>query len=102
MCGQLFDWIVQRINAVGVGSHDEAGMAAHRFIGVLDIFGFEIFQTNSFEQVCACCMCMCMCLSPSTPPLAYTHTHTHCTCHMHMHMHAHTPLTSPLERDLSL
>ena len=54
----LFDWIVNRINAVG-RSADEQARAAEgdastlgKFIGVLDIFGFEIFQTNSFEQLC--------------------------------------------------
>ena len=41
----LFDDLVRRINqAVG----GERGV----FIGVLDIFGFEIFETNSFEQLC--------------------------------------------------
>ena len=47
---QIFDWLVQRINTVGTGEHTE--MNSMRFIGVLDIFGFEIFQTNSFEQLC--------------------------------------------------
>jgi myosin heavy subunit len=41
----LFDDLVQRINSAVGG---ERGMS----IGVLDIFGFEIFETNSFEQLC--------------------------------------------------
>ena len=41
----MFDDLVQRINkAVG----GDQGMS----IGVLDIFGFEIFEVNSFEQLC--------------------------------------------------
>ncbi|EQC29751.1 hypothetical protein SDRG_12523 [Saprolegnia diclina VS20] len=43
----LFEWLVATINA-SLG-HD-AKMAHH--IGVLDIFGFEHFTTNSFEQFC--------------------------------------------------
>ena len=41
----LFDWLVQRINAAVSG-------AKGYFIGVLDIFGFEIFDHNGFEQLC--------------------------------------------------
>eukprot|EP00124_Ichthyophonus_hoferi_P004680 Ihof_evm2s546 gene=Ihof_evmTU2s546 len=43
----IFDWIVVRINKVLQSSHQSG-----RFIGVLDIYGFELFQTNSFEQFC--------------------------------------------------
>ena len=42
---ELFNWLVRRINASVEGSR---GL----FIGVLDIFGFEIFEKNSFEQLC--------------------------------------------------
>jgi myosin heavy subunit len=42
---KLFNWLVQRINASVNG---EKGS----FIGVLDIFGFEIFDHNGFEQLC--------------------------------------------------
>ena len=43
--GRLFDWLVKRINKATEGPHG-------KFVGVLDIFGFEIFETNSFEQLC--------------------------------------------------
>jgi myosin-1 len=43
----LFDWIVQRVNA----SLTARGAVANT-IGILDIYGFEIFERNSFEQLC--------------------------------------------------
>ncbi|XXQ37770.1 Myosin head (motor domain) [Plasmodiophora brassicae] len=46
---RLFDWLVARINR-SVAPADRA--AVRSSIGVLDIFGFEVFATNSFEQLC--------------------------------------------------
>jgi myosin heavy subunit len=46
--GRMFDWLVQRVNESMRGS---IGTSAN-IIGVLDIFGFEIFDNNSFEQLC--------------------------------------------------
>jgi myosin-1 len=43
----LFDWIVGRVNV----SLQARGATAHS-IGILDIYGFEIFERNSFEQLC--------------------------------------------------
>ncbi|KAH8096570.1 hypothetical protein JL720_3949 [Aureococcus anophagefferens] len=43
----LFDWLVGRVNAALRAA--DAGVAC--FIGILDIFGFEIFTLNSFEQL---------------------------------------------------
>lgn len=43
----LFDWIVAKIN-----STLNCPVVELNSIGVLDIFGFEIFETNSFEQLC--------------------------------------------------
>ena len=44
---RLFDWLVSRIN-LSIGQDDKAKY----FIGVLDIYGFESFKKNSFEQLC--------------------------------------------------
>ncbi|KAF2634948.1 hypothetical protein P280DRAFT_502182 [Massarina eburnea CBS 473.64] len=43
----LFDWIVTRVN-VSLKARGEMAYS----IGILDIYGFEIFEKNSFEQLC--------------------------------------------------
>lgn len=43
----LFDWIVERVNA----SLKARGVIGNS-VGILDIYGFEIFEKNSFEQLC--------------------------------------------------
>ena len=48
MYAALFSWIVDVINRTLKTVAD----ARHRFIGVLDIYGFETFEANSFEQFC--------------------------------------------------
>lgn len=45
----LFDWIVAQIN-ISLGKVKATSSVST--IGVLDIFGFEFFKTNSFEQLC--------------------------------------------------
>ena len=45
---KLFDWIVVQINR----SLKRKSGKSHKFIGVLDIYGFETFEINSFEQFC--------------------------------------------------
>ncbi|XP_031263400.1 myosin-12 [Pistacia vera] len=44
---RLFDWIVEKINS-SIGQDPNAAS----LIGVLDIYGFESFKINSFEQLC--------------------------------------------------
>lgn len=44
---KLFNWIVIVINKAL-----ETNTPMHKFIGVLDIYGFETFTINSFEQFC--------------------------------------------------
>ncbi|CCF57760.1 hypothetical protein KAFR_0D01140 [Kazachstania africana CBS 2517] len=46
----LFDWLVENINTVLC--HPGVSDQVKSFIGVLDIYGFEHFEKNSFEQFC--------------------------------------------------
>ncbi|XP_061416725.1 myosin-10-like isoform X1 [Lethenteron reissneri] len=45
---RLFRWLVLRLNK----ALDRTKRQGASFIGILDIAGFEIFQLNSFEQLC--------------------------------------------------
>lgn len=48
---RLFDWLVWRINQSTLGAKGGAS-AKNKKIGILDIYGFEVFEWNSFEQLC--------------------------------------------------
>ncbi|XP_070826045.1 unconventional myosin-VIIa [Chaetodon trifascialis] len=50
--GRLFVWIVEKINAAIYKPASSHPKALRRSIGLLDIFGFENFTINSFEQLC--------------------------------------------------
>jgi len=45
--GELFQWLINKINST-IDTAEETS----NIIGVLDIFGFECFLSNSFEQMC--------------------------------------------------
>ncbi|XP_054897398.1 unconventional myosin-IXAa-like isoform X3 [Poeciliopsis prolifica] len=48
----LFDWIVFRTNHALLNNKDLEDSSKILSIGVLDIFGFEDYENNSFEQFC--------------------------------------------------
>lgn len=51
---KLFDWLVLRMNAAMrhcPHAADAAQLSQHT-LGLLDIYGFEVFQRNSLEQLC--------------------------------------------------
>ncbi|KAM6157820.1 unconventional myosin-VIIa isoform 4-T4 [Rhynchocyon petersi] len=50
--GRLFVWIVDKINAAIYKPPSQEVKNSRRSIGLLDIFGFENFSVNSFEQLC--------------------------------------------------
>ena len=46
--GRIFDWLIHTVcNTVLKPPGDDDG-----FVGLLDIFGFEVFKRNSIEQLC--------------------------------------------------
>jgi myosin heavy subunit len=64
MYKNCFDWLVERTNIAMIdpnaanalemperGKFRKPQMLNRKFIGILDIFGFEIFELNGFEQV---------------------------------------------------
>ena len=48
---RMFSWLIQRVNAAMRGRRGVSEKKV-RVVGLLDIFGFEIFEKNSFEQLC--------------------------------------------------
>ena len=45
---RLFDYLVSRVNEAMKNQSKQKMLS----IGILDIYGFEIFQKNGFEQFC--------------------------------------------------
>ncbi|KAM6963110.1 unconventional myosin-VIIb [Aplochiton taeniatus] len=50
--GRLFIWVVDKINSAVFKPPPEGSQDVRQSIGLLDIFGFENFNKNSFEQLC--------------------------------------------------
>ena len=52
---RLFDYLIAKINAAlvagGSDVHGSESGRSERIIGIVDIFGFEVFKFNSLEQV---------------------------------------------------
>ncbi|KAL6471340.1 hypothetical protein MHYP_G00199900 [Metynnis hypsauchen] len=50
--GRTFTWLVNKINDSLAFKDDSFSSKNASVIGLLDIYGFEVFQNNSFEQFC--------------------------------------------------
>lgn len=48
MYSALFDWLKERLNEKLLPNRT----SSQQCIGVLDIYGFEVFQNNNLEQLC--------------------------------------------------
>merc|ERR1719223_2389915 len=51
MYQKTFQWIVGKLNEL-LGVWESDRHRTDKMIGILDIFGFESFDENSFEQMC--------------------------------------------------
>jgi myosin heavy subunit len=73
--GNMFVWLVDRVNR-SITASEGLDKADAPFIGVLDIFGFENFKENSFEQLCKwnsiCCIVCCFYHSTSKASITQT------------------------------
>ena len=49
---KLFDRIIEQINAAFAAGGEPYELSEMRTIGIVDIFGFEVFGLNSLEQLC--------------------------------------------------
>ena len=47
--GRMFEWLVKRINECLKAKEEDTSRLFT--IGILDVFGFEVFDHNSFEQL---------------------------------------------------
>jgi myosin heavy subunit len=47
---KLFSWLVNRVNKTLL--YEKSSIKSVKQIGILDIYGFEHFQKNNFEQLC--------------------------------------------------
>ncbi|XP_051719592.1 unconventional myosin-VIIa [Ctenopharyngodon idella] len=52
MYGRLFVWMFTKINSAIHKPQTDESSYTRKYIGLLDIFGFENFPQNSFEQLC--------------------------------------------------
>ena len=70
----LFDWVVEQVNSFISGSKAAASLP---YVGLLDIFGFENFKFNSFEQV-----------------RLSRHRHCRISCHRRISLHRHRRIST--------
>ena len=50
--GNLFAWLIEKINVSNASNAHSSSFTSKAFIGILDIFGFEIMKYNSLSQLC--------------------------------------------------